>query len=493
MYTQPGYSGSPYTLNSYLLNGKWDEDVQLYSEELRYTLPNGTVARVLGADEQEYFKTAATATGDAIDNEQFGQPNVGYTSFGTIAAEADLISPTTGKFSWIAGATINRSPEQFGATFSTSVAPPYSTANPQVQFWANGGYFAFKSWAVFGQTSWQLTPTLQFQVGGRLGWDIEEGNGIFEIYRNGPNCPAGVASPCPIYGYAVDSRDDKEAPQDDWTPSGKIGFNWTPAAGQYFYLFWAHGYKPGLGNLSGAPTTKEWVNDSELGWKGTLAGGHVLADLGLYDMQYYQLQEGTFNPNSGAAASNDVNIPYSAVKGIEASVQTKVQHLGFDISADYNKSTLGSASTARTYAFPSDYGQTNQCTGGAVPNATNSNCTNYTPFLVTLSGESLPFSPLFQGNATLKYDIPLAGEMSLEPRVTYTYTGKEYAALFQIPYYEIPSHGLMNAYIDWTAGPWTTTVFATNVTNKVYVTNLTATSEYYGNPRQYGLQFNRTF
>ncbi len=484
LYVQPGYSGSPYTLNNWLLNGQWDEQVELFTEELRYTLPGGTVARVIGADEQMYFKQMSSSTGDAIVTQLNGQPNINDSSWGIINAEADLISPTTGKFSWVAGATINRAPEQFGTSFTTSIAPPYSTAAPQVTFWANGGYFAFKSWAVFGQTSWQLTPTLQFQIGGRLGWDIEEGNGIFEIYRTGLS---------PLYGYAVDSRDDKEAPQDDWTPSGKVGFNWQPTKNQYFYVFWAHGYKPGLGNLSGPPTTKEWVNDTELGWKGTLADGHVVTDVGLYDMQYYQLQEAVFNPHQVAAASNDINIPYSSVEGIEASIQARLAGFGLDLSADYNRSRLGSATTARTYAFPSTYGQTNQCAPGVLPNANNTNCTDYTPFLVTLSGESLPFSPLFQGTATLKYDIPLNGEMTLEPRLSYSYTGKEYAALFQIPFYEMPAHGIMNAYLDWTAGPWTTTLFATNVTDKLYVTNLSSSVEYYGNPRQYGVKFSRTF
>ncbi len=483
LYTQPGYSGSPYTLNSWLLSGAWDEHIALFSEELRYTLPDGIVARVIGGDEQMYYITASNSTGDAIDN-QGGVPNVSYPSYNTVVEEADLISPTTGKLSWVAGEIYSRSPEEFGTTFTTNTAFPYSVAAPQHTFWANGGYFSFKAWGVFGQTTWQMTNTLQLQVGARLGWDIEQGNGIFEIYRTGLT---------PLYGYALDSRDDKESPQDDWTPSGKIGLNWQPTKNQYFYAFWAHGYKPGLGNLSGPPTTKEWVNDTELGWKGTLANGHVLTDVGAYLMQYYQMIESTFNPYAVVAASNDVNLSPSTVKGIEASMQSRFGHFGFDISADYNKSALGSATTARTYAFPSNYGITNQCGPGQTPDARNSNCTNYGPYLVTLSGESLPFSPLFQGNATLRYDIPLANSMTLEPRVTYSYTGKQYASLFQIPFYEEPAHGLMNAYLDWNAGPWTTTLFSTNVTNKLYVTSLTATSEYFGNPRQYGLQVTRTF
>jgi iron complex outermembrane receptor protein len=83
--------------------------------------------------------------------------------------------------------------------------------------------------------------------------------------------------------------------------------------------------------------------------------------------------------------------------------------------------------------------------------------------------------------------------MSLEPRVTYSYVGKEYASLFQIPFYEEPAHGLVDVYLDWTVGPYTLTAYATNLANRLYVTSVTASSEYYGAPRQLGLQVNKTF
>jgi iron complex outermembrane receptor protein len=84
--------------------------------------------------------------------------------------------------------------------------------------------------------------------------------------------------------------------------------------------------------------------------------------------------------------------------------------------------------------------------------------------------------------------------MNLAPRVTYSYIGKSYASLFQSDnYFLLPSHSLVNAYVDWTAGPWTTTLYATNLANKVYLTSIASTAEYFGAPRQLGLQVNRTF
>src|SRR6185312_3947365 len=253
-----GYSGLPYVLNSWLSGSKYDTDIALYSEELRYTFAGGTQARLVLGDQEMGYYSLSNTTGDSIDI-QNGQPNTSTTRYHDYSGEFDLVSPTTGALSWIAGATINRSFQEFGS-FTTNTAPPYSPAAPEYTSWVDGQNVTYKSWGAFGQVSWQMTHTLQFQVGARLGWDIENGFGALELYRP----PLST-----LFFIANSSRDDGFAPEDNAVLSGKIGFNCTPAPGQYFYVFWAHGYKPGLGNFGVAPTTKEWVNDSEIGWKGT--------------------------------------------------------------------------------------------------------------------------------------------------------------------------------------------------------------------------------
>ncbi|HTT06267.1 MAG TPA: TonB-dependent receptor [Steroidobacteraceae bacterium] len=473
-----GYSGSPYVLNSWDEAEAWNEDINMYSEELRYTLPSGTVARLIAGDTEVGNLTNSNTTGDSIDI-QDGLTNNATSYDHMYNAEFDLISPTTGALSWIAGAAWSYTAEQF-TSFTTTTTAPYSDADPAHGYWCCGEVIYAKSEGIFGQTSWQMTPTLQFQVGARLSWDNNPARGATVTYRPPPLTT--------LINLQVKSVN----PTDNSVPTGKIGFNWTPVKGQYFYIFFAHGYKPGLENIGFVPpTTKEWVNDYELGWKGTLAHGHVLTDVGPYFMQYQHMEESIFNPYNvrGTAVGN---LPMSTIEGIEASMQAQLGHFGLDISADYNRSVLGHIINYANYAFPSTYGITNQCAAGQVPNSSNTNCTNYLPYQVSLTGEELPYSPLFQANATLKYAFVL-GSMSLQPRVTYSYVDKSYASLFDIPFNELPSHGLVNAYLDWTAGPWTATLFGTNLGNKVYLTNIGSTSEYFGAPRQLGLQVNRTF
>ncbi|HEX4049524.1 MAG TPA: TonB-dependent receptor [Steroidobacteraceae bacterium] len=479
-----GYSGSPRVINSWLAAELDDQEVTLASEELRYTLPTGTVARFIAGDDNIDLTSLSNPTADSIDISD-GNPNDSTTTYNIQNAEFDLISPTTGAFSWIAGASWLYSSGQL-ASFSTTTTPPYSPATPAYSFYDDGEQVYTKTEGLFGQTTWQINPTLQFQIGARVSWDRVDGHGGLESYRG--NIGLG-----PIYSQATGAGSIAGA-ADNAVPTGKVGLNWTPVQGQYFYAFWARGYTPGLENLGDKPpTTKSWVNDSEFGWKGTMANGHVLTQVSGYYMQYYQLIQSLFNIHN-VAGTVDGNIPFSIVKGLEASMQSHVGQLSFDIGADLNKSILGAVVTAKTYAFPSTYGITNQCASGVTPNAGNTNCTNYLPYLVNLSGEQLPFSPLFQGNASLRYSIPVGEAMNVSPRVTYSYIGKSYASLFQNDnYFLLPSHSLVNAYVDWTAGPYTTTIYATNLANKLYLTSIASTAEYYGAPRQLGLQVNRTF
>jgi outer membrane receptor for ferric coprogen and ferric-rhodotorulic acid len=92
-------------------------------------------------------------------------------------------------------------------------------------------------------------------------------------------------------------------------------------------------------------------------------------------------------------------------------------------------------------------------------------------------------------NATIRYSIPL-GNTYLTPRVQYSYRSKAYSDIFQSDdYYLLPGYSLVSAYLEWDAGPWTTTVYGTNLANNVYLEG----TGLYGDPRQLGLEVRRTF
>jgi len=57
--------------------------------------------------------------------------------------------------------------------YSLNVQPPFSPAAPEVSAWVDGEISTRESHAVFGQISWQFTPTLQLVAGKRMSWDSE--------------------------------------------------------------------------------------------------------------------------------------------------------------------------------------------------------------------------------------------------------------------------------------------------------------------------------
>jgi iron complex outermembrane recepter protein len=520
-----GYSGSPRVLN-YSVPTKFDEAISMYSEQLQYTFSGGTVAKLLLADTEIGDDTLASNTDDSINLQTPNSATYPITQNENTSTfkehgynvEIDFISPTTGKLSWIAGANWTYTANQFGS-FSPSTDPTsgYSPNDLGVTQWVDGETIYAKDEGIFGQLSYQVVPTLQFQIGAHVGWDVDTGFGALQIGLGSQPNGQPIVLPSktnpngenlgPLILLALGAYNHGQVlAGDNAVLTGKVGFNWQPVQDQFFYVFWARGYKPGLGNLGLVPpTTKEEDNDTELGWKGTFAHGHLITQLGGYYINYYNFQESIFNPYN-VAGTSDANIPYSSISGLEASLQTQVGGFGADLSASLNRSVLGHTVTAATYAFPAP-ARTNQCTAttgppvntgtSPLPPGYGTNCTDYTgaftgeSFMRTLSGESLPYSPRFQANATLKYLFRVSDGMSLQPRLQYSYVGVEYASLFQINYYKLHSHGLLNTYLDWNAGPWTTTLYATNVSDKLYETNLGP--EVFGAPRVLGLQFTRTF
>jgi iron complex outermembrane receptor protein len=480
-----GYSGNPWVINSWDQALNWKQFDNAQSLELRYTLPDGIVLRSMGGAQELYTTYQANPTADSI--------NYGYTNNlegdNIYNEELDLISPATGNFTWIAGTNWFYHLASPLTQYTVVSSPPFSAAAPRISISPNLGSLT-RQGAVFGQVSWQFTRTLQLQVGARENWDNNPGYGYVEVIKPGTSPPyAHLGTPLAYVGN---------------TPTGKVDLNWTPVQGQNFYVFWARGYKPGTTNGTTNPANdvlslKESVDDYEIGWKGRLADGHVLTQVDGYYMNYSDMQQLVFDIYSPGSFSDISNIPHSTIKGLEASAQTAVGRLGFNLSANYNKSALGSLEDTAAYKFPLGYGTTAQCAAGVSPLPGNTNCTNYLPYQENLTGEELPYAPEWTVNSSVQYSIPF-GSNALVPRLAYSYTSKQYASLFQTDnFYLMNTRHLWNAYLDYIAGPWKVTAYGTNLGNELYASgystsSTTATTDiYYGNPRQFGLRVNRTF
>ncbi|HEX4025862.1 MAG TPA: TonB-dependent receptor [Steroidobacteraceae bacterium] len=506
-HSQYYYPGElPFVLNYYGTNQEETEYQQHFGLELRYTLDNGIVLRSLTGH--------VWIDIDHIDNNSYGPQNAGefYHLIGGgpgdnyYSEQLEAISPTTGKFNWIAGGFwMYRDTPVFVNVQSVS-APYLPYTLPGVDVLA-GSSAVERIMGLYGQLNWEFTDTLQLSVGVRGNWDnnfnynnpnydtnlgattpTTEGTGTYLVHYNANNAPSG---------YTLIAESIAQGHYSDSVPTGKVNLSWTPVTGQNFYVFYARGYKSGGVNASSTdhPTFgTETVNDYEAGWKGRLLDGRLLTQVGLYYIAYDGLQDSIFDADeNNDTTTGDVveNLTPSKIYGIEVSEQAKIGHFGVNMGLDYNHSALGAIEAVPDYALPPGFNSPlshPQCLG-ATPTP---GCFNYTPYEVNVSGEENPYGPEITANVSVDYAIPV-GNGALDPRVTFSHTDKQYVSIFETPYNEMGSRNLWNGNLDYVTGRWNLQLYATNIFNKTYVLGNTGTDVFYGAPRQFGFHGTYTF
>ena len=235
----------------------------------------------------------------------------------------------------------------------------YVDPNPLAQIDGNGhNYFRSQnpyrltSWALFGETYYQLTPDVKLTGGLRFTDDKKS----FDLI---PSWTLVIGQ-----GYPVQGTVDQE-----WQEvTGRFNVNWTPKLDftdqTLVYASYAHGYKGGGANppgvivvpsfAEGIPVTspsnqthpltfKPEFNDAfELGTKNSLLDGTMTlnADVFLYKYQNYQISQ--------IVDRTSVNLNFDAtVKGAELeSTWEPMPGLRFNLAAGYENATLNSGSHA---------------------------------------------------------------------------------------------------------------------------------------------------
>ncbi len=522
----------PYVLNwgpqSYLLpqlgHPYYNERFGLH---LDYTFPDGIDMRSLTGFQQTQYDTYgssgsypqtvtyATPTGCSVTGA--GTPCTGTNSqtFNSEGAfyqwiprddyyseELDVLSPTDGPFwsklNWVGGATWFY--RNTGVTVAgVTTTAPYSIEQPFVLGINDDDLNRIAG--LFYQVSWQMASTLQLQVGARENWDnnptratVDEVAipGILPVAVPNVGCTGAYQTgtkflPSPT-GYFCAPAVDQSTQFQDKSPTGKINLNYTPLPGQFFYAFYARGYKAG-GAAAGAPNFQpEHVNDWELGWKGTMLDGHLQTHLGGYYMAYQSMQQPVYNITTGTG--NEItNIGSSTLEGIEATLNARLGGFGFNFDGSYEHSRLGAVTTVAAYQLPTGSANEGQC---GLPGVSSAACFNYAPYEANLSGESDIFAPELEGTVSADYRINFA-QGTLDPQIMYSYTAHQYASLFQIPYYYMGPRHIWNASLTYNVNQWNTELYINNFTNSVYESGNSGAAVFYGAPMQLGLRVRRDF
>jgi iron complex outermembrane recepter protein len=382
--------------------------------------------------------------------------------------EFNLISPDTGRLSWIVGAyyqddLITFPPGQFRTTQYLSASLPILIAitlegrNPK------------STAAVFGQASYDLTDSLELQVGARLSRSTVENDAISAI---------------PLLGLSITQNDKVE--EDKVT--GKVALNWTLDENNFLYGFVATGYKagglngPNILGVPPGPFDGEEVIDFEAGWKATAFDGRVRSQLGGYYNIYKNFQVVIGDPTTPTITSISNVLGETSIYGVEASAQGRFGALGFDVGLSLSQSELGDF-----FAIDPRGALTGGCSPATGP--ASANCVN-------VGGNAQTYAPELTFNLGVEYDFAIAGGR-LTPRVDYSHISQTWSTIFANAARgdRLEARDIVNGQLTWEPadGAWRVQGYATNLFDEEYVGAVKSGQRYAAPPRQYGVRVTRNF
>ena len=437
--------------------------------ELRDELPDGITLRSMTGYQDKNIHNLYDI--DATSENTPANPQVTedqYVREREWTEELNVLSPTDGVYNWIVGAYLQKNKIDVNILDETEGFPTRIT---QPENKTTTGYF--------GQINYHITPQFELQVGARYSTFKVDGVGSVVIGEGLPTFPAGGVEVANLSGSHQDDR-----------PTGKVALNYTLNDDNLIYVFAARGYKPGGFNTATSDFGPETVMDYEAGWKSTLFDGHVRTQLGGFFNDYNGFQYGITDLTTGQQAQE--NLARATIKGVEGQAQAQFGGLGVDGGFAYVDSRLGTITLVNTRLLPP--GQLGpQC--GAVPTA---GCFNYAPYEQTNAGGPNLYSPKWTVNAGVEYKVPLANDISLTPRLNYSYVGSQYDNLLYSPVTDyLHARGLISALATLQLpSQWWVEAYGNNLANKIYVsgaTNQSGNNEFFGAPRTFGVRVGKKF
>jgi iron complex outermembrane recepter protein len=378
--------------------------------------------------------------------------------------EINLISPTDGVIDWIVGVYYQKN------KIDLDIDQPTITivaANDKV------------TRGLFGQIGYKLTSDLKLTVGMRYS--------DYEVSQEGAiTLKAGMAfpgSPPILLGDAGGGHKDSK-------PTGKIGLDWDVNKDNLLYVFAARGYKSGGAVSRTLEFRPETVWDYETGWKSTLLNGRLRTQTNVFYMDYKDFQTDVLNPRDGMVSTT--NVSDGTIKGFEFSAQAQLNALGFDLGYSYVDSKLGEVNFIDTrklggaQTYPScDYVE------GGIPGVT---CTDYSNAYSRSNGGDMLYSPRQTFNAGIDYTFELTGDITLRPRINFSYIGDQWTTLAYDPAQKLLARKLLSAQITLNGQhwrdkyDWNIELYGTNLADENYVAGYFINAETYGQPREIGLR-----
>ena len=421
-----------------------------------YSFANGTILRSITG-----YQNGRTSYGGDLDGTSKGNSTfIDSVNEYVWTQEINLISPDSGPFTWIVGASYEHNTYDFpNGRFVIGIPPgvfdiTISGVNPE------------QSIGEFAQLSFNLPAGVQLQVGGRYS-QFKTTNRVFEGFPE-----LGITLP------DFQSLSENKA-------TGKAAINWTINHDNFVYAFISTGVKPGGLNVPSTltltePFRAETVTAYETGWKAAFLNDHLRTQVAAFYNNYRNFQVTVSQPDAPSLALELNDPSKTEIYGFEAQAQAAFGDASFDFGVGVLRSKLGAF-----YAGDSRLPATtcNPHTGPAGPGCIN------------LDGFEQAYAPKFTLNVGGQYIFHMSQGATLTPRANFGHIGAQWATLFENEALgdRLGARNLLSAQVAYERGSWTVTGYGANLLDQHYVSSIISGLRFAGNPRQYGLRVAKTF
>jgi iron complex outermembrane receptor protein len=367
--------------------------------------------------------------GNTIDSRQ---RIVGTDHFKKLSQEVRVASPQDKPFRLVAGAFYQRQSNLIFQDYQVpNLGTDVSVNGSPGTLWLTKQHRVDKDYAMFGEASWDIVPTVTLTAGVRgfiydnsligffgfgrnPGIDPDDGrpysafpfNGAGSSQTGVAGCfltngqtlrqaylaggaipdfvpPAVSGTPCTNLG---DFANGSVKPRDAQGQGVTYRFNatWKPVEDLLLYGTWSRGFRPGginrRGDLGSATYDADFLTNYELGAKSTLLGGKLRLNAALYQQDWGSFQFSFLGANSFTIIQNG---PDARIRGVEA-----------DANLGLGPLTLTAAGSFTDAKTRQDLCTTLVCTGEPDD-------------VLAPSGTRLPITPRFKINGTARYTVPI--------------------------------------------------------------------------------------
>jgi len=338
-------------------------------------------------------------------------------------------------------------------------SPPYSTLG-LAAYGSTGGSMGTKSYAGYGDFTWDISPAWSLDVGLRYTHETKT---------------ARIQN----YGFSDETFTTRTSTLADFrgshassNVSPKVSLDWSVSEQVKLYASYSEGFHSGgyniRANCVAVPTSCRPINDEkvqsfELGSKMAFFDGALMMNTAAFHNVYSDIQLSVFSSYTQANGTpgffgDFTNAGKGHIDGLEEEFAWK---------------------PAENWTFSGNFAYLH---------------TKYTRFITSgvnvADQQKFTNAPRWSGGLSLENTTPLANGGSVTARVNYTYQTMVYPETTLSPLIAQPAYGLWNAGVIWQINqPWSLSLQGTNLANKSYRTtgyNISALgifTGFYGAPR----------